>query len=169
MSTPRSTVPTTLSAEIEALTERLHTACLTVQTFPPDGPRGFYSLWPRYKLDWWDAEDFGSQRTDEAVTRRLIAPPGFVPTPTQVDDCLPALALLDGLPRLNKRAVSLRAHQLWYGKHAAADEAYAHWRGGWRMIGKALGVHMEIARRAHWKAVRTAYAKINDLNVSPTA
>lgn len=154
-----------VTAEIEALTARLHRACLTVAALPADGPKGFYSLWPRYKLTWWDAEDFGSHRTDAAVTRRLIAPPRFAPTPKEIDDCLPALQLLEGLPRLHRRVLMLRAHQLWYGEHAAADEEYAHWRGGWRMIGRACGVSHEKARRAHWEAIRHAYERNLQLSV----
>lgn len=153
------TVSTRFTADVLAMMERLHTAALTVACLPSDGPKGFFSTWPRYKLDWWDAEDWGSQRTDQAVTARLIAPPRFAPTPQQVDDCLPALALLDGLQPLHRRVIRLRAHQLWYGEHAAADEDYAHWRGGWRMIGKACGVSHERARGAHRDAVLHAFAR----------
>ncbi len=153
-------VPANIAADLAALTERLHRACLTVQCLPADGPKSFFSTWPRYKLDWYDAEEWGSYRTDEALTQGLIAPPRFAPTPAEVDDCLPALALLNGLPWLCRRVVSLRAHQLWYGTHARADEAYAYWRGGWSMVARAAGLdHHEKAKRAHWRAVRTAYER----------
>lgn len=156
------TASTRFTAEMLAMMERLHTAALTAACLPADGPKGFFSTWPRYKLEWWDAEDWGDQRTDQAVTARLISPPRFAATPRQIDDCLPALALLNGLQRLNRRVIQLRAHQLWYGDHAAADEAYAHWRGGWRMIGRQCGVSHEKARSAHRDAVVHALLQANE-------
>jgi len=146
----------------DAMERRLHDACLTIAALPGDGPKSFFSTWPRYKLEWWDAEEWGSHRTDAAVTARLISPARFTPTPAQVDDCLPALALLDGQPRLHRRVLMLRAQQQWYGQHAAADEAYAHWRGGWRMIGEQLGISHWLARASHRKTIRAA------ISVKPT-
>lgn len=145
-----------IDPEFDAMQHRLHRACLTIACLPGDGPKAFFSTWPRYKLDWYDAEEWGSQRTDAAVTARLIAPPAFTPTPAEIDDCLPALALLDGAPKLHRQVLMLRAHQDWFGTHAKADERYAHWRGGWRAIGEALGVSHWLARAIHRKTVREA-------------
>jgi hypothetical protein len=166
-----------IDPEFEAMQARLHRACLTIAALPSDGPKGFFSTWPRYKLDWWDAEDWGSQRTDRAVTQRLISPPRFSPTPAEVDDCLPALSLLDAEPSsprqarkfaLYRRVLALRAHQLWYGEHAGADERYAHWRGGWRMIGETCGVSHITARHAHREAVNRAI-RVNQIRYRKTA
>jgi hypothetical protein len=148
-----------VTAELEAVMERLHRACLTMACLPADGPRGFYSTWPRYKLTWWDPGNEDSKLSAADITRRFIAPPHFTPTPKEVDDCLPALALLDGLGWLHRRVLRLRAHQLWYGEHAGADEEYAHWRGGWRMIGAECGVSHEMARRLHWQCVVKAFER----------
>ncbi len=151
--------------EFDAMQHRLHRACLTIACLPGDGPKGFFSTWPRYKLDWFDAEEWGSHRTDAAVTARLISPPRFAPTPAEVDDCLPALSLLDAEPtsprmatrfKLGRTVLMLRAMQLWYGEHAGADERYAHWRGGWRMIGEALGASHVTARAIHVETVNRA-------------
>lgn len=144
--------------EFDAMQHRLHRACLTIACLPDDGPKGYFSTWPRYKLEWWDAEEWGSNRTDSAVTARLISPPRFAPTGAEVDDCLPALSLLDGLPGLYRRVLMLRAHQLWYGLHAGPDEAHAIWRGGWRMIGETCGISHWRARAIHRKTVRAAIA-----------
>lgn len=134
------------TAELLALMDRLHTACLTVACLPADGPKGLYSLWPRYKLVWWDAEEHGAYRTDAAITAGLIAPPPFTPTPAQVDDCLPALALLDGLPSLNRRILSMRAHQLWAGRES------------WRRIARHVGLsHPQKALRIHKDTVEHAF------------
>lgn len=145
-----------IDPEFEAMQHRLHRACLTIACLPGDGPKSFFSTWPRYKLDWWDAEEWGSHRTDGAVTARLISPPRFTPTPAEVDDCLPALSLLNEAPRLGRIVLMLRAHQDWYGTHARADERYAHWRGGWRMIGESCGISDNTARHAHRDAIRGA-------------
>lgn len=134
--------------------DRIHTACLTVGTLPPGGPRGFFSTWPAYKLDWYDAEEFGFQRTDESITKRLIQPPRFFATPKQIDDCLPALALLNGVTPLERRCVRYRATQLWYGEHVdASDEAFAHLRGGWRAIGRLARCSHTTARNSHKSAM----------------
>lgn len=148
-----------VTAALEAVTERLHTACLTMAVLDGDGPRGYYSTWPRYKLTWWDPGNEDSKLSAADITRRLIAPPGFSPTPKQVDDALPALMLIEGLTRKHHLTLRLRAHQLWYGEHAAADEPYAFWRGGWRMIGVCCGVSHEKARRLHWQCVVKAFER----------
>lgn len=155
----------------EAMQARLHRACLTIAALPGDGPKGMFSTWPRYKLEWFDAEDWGSHRTDASVTARLIAPPRFYPTPAEIDDCLPALMLLDREPatgrqtrafRLGRTTLMLRAHQLWYGEYAKADERFAYLQGGWRMIGEAFNVSHITAKAAHDKAIRHAI----DVNLS---
>lgn len=156
-----------IDPEFDAMQHRLHRACLTVACLPSDGPKSFFSTWPRYKLDWWDAEEWGSHRTDGAVTARLISPPRFTPTPAEIDDCLPALSLLNDTPtgprlafkfKLFRGVLMLRAHQLWYGEHAKADERFAYLRGGWRMIADEFGVSHVTARSAHNEAVRRAIA-----------
>lgn len=162
--------PEQLTAAKGELTQRLHTACLTIACLPEDGPRAFYSTWPRYRLEWYDAEELGSARTDEAVTKGLIAPPAFTPTPRQVDDCLPALSLLDGLSHVHHRIVMLRAHQLWYGQHAAPDdEDHAHWRGGWRAIAQKCRMNHMKAQRLHARAVSHAFERCleNGLEAPP--
>lgn len=131
---------------LAALIERIHTACLTVECMPPDGPDGYFSTWPRYKLTWWDAEEHGSHRTDAAVTAGLIRAPQFAPTPRQVSDCLPALTLLDGVPSRWRRVVSARAHQDWYG-----------WPGGWRAIGADCSCSHKTARLWYICAINHAY------------
>lgn len=145
------------TAALEAIEARLHRACLTLECLPGDGPRGVYSLWPRYKLTFYDAEEAGSYRGDAVITSRFIRPPGFAPTPAEVDDCLPALALMDGLSNTHRLVVRLRAHQEWYGLHAGSEEDYAHWRGGWRAIGAMSGMHFTHAARLHWAAIVYAY------------
>lgn len=156
-----------IGAEIEAIMERLHVAALTAACLPADGPRGFYSTWPRYKHTWWDEGNEVSKLSAADITRRLIAPPRFYPTPRQIDDCLPALALLDGLTSNHHRCVRLRAHQLWYGEHARADEDFAHWRGGWRMIGAELGVSHTWAKRLHWESVVKAFERSGRRSTTP--
>src|SRR5690606_7060774 len=46
-----------IDPEFEAMQHRLHRACLTSACLPGDGPKAFFSTGPRYKLDWYDAED----------------------------------------------------------------------------------------------------------------
>ena len=87
----------------------------------------------------------GSRRTDAAITAKLISPPRFHPTSLQVDDCLPALALLDGVPPPWRRIVSARAHQEW-----------CDWPGGWRAIGADCGCSHKTARLNHFRAMRHA-------------
>lgn len=150
-----------LGAEFAAIIDRIHTACLTVTTLPPDGPKGPYSLWPSYRHSWWDEGNEISKLSAADITRRLISPPEFVATPRQIDDCLPALALLDGEEALTRRVVALRALQLWYGKHAAADdERWAHLRGGWRGIGDLVGLAHKNARRRHREAMLRALDRV---------
>lgn len=148
-----------VTAELAAMVDRLHAAALTVECLPADGPKGTYSLWPRYRLTWWDPGNEDSKLSGEDITRRLIAPPRFMPTARQIDDCLPALALMEGATKDQWRVVSMRAHQLWYGIHAAADEDFAHWRGGWRRIGQCIGISHEKARGLHSDAIRQALEK----------
>lgn len=136
------------AATVEAVETRLHAACLTVACLPPDGPRGFYSTWPAYRLEWWDAGNEASQLSDADIARRLLTPPRFSPSPRQVDDCLPTLALLDGVTRLERRVVASRAVQLWNDLD-----------GGWRAVGRACGVSHTSARRMHWGAVLLALAR----------
>lgn len=144
-----------------ALMDRIHTACLTVSTFDRAGPRGFFSTWPAYKLDWYDIEEFGAVRMPEAVVKRLIAPPRFYPTAKQIDDALPALQLLDGgADRRQRKIIRLRAFQLWYGEHVDADdEEFAHWRGGWRAIGALAGCSHTSARTLHAQAMSYAFER----------
>lgn len=150
-----------------AMRDRLHTAALTAACLPADGPKGPYTLWPRYKLTWWDPGNEDSKLSGADITRRLIAPPRFVPSPKEVDACLPTLALLEGLSPLHHKAIRLRAHQLWYGEHVAADDPdYAHWRGGWRAIGKMCGVSYETARSYHMDAVSHAFEKSRKLPIA---
>lgn len=147
------------------LTQRLHTACLTLSCMAADGPSAFFSTWPRFRLEWYDAEELGSHRTDAAVTKGLIAPPLFTPTPKQVDDCLPALSLLDETPWIMKRIVMLRAHQIWYGRHAAPDdEDHAKWRGGWRAIGAMCKRSYEGCRIIHAQAITHAFERFLKTN-----
>lgn len=152
--------------ELSAMMERLHAACLTMAVLSGDGPKGFPSgtsmsrlSWAEMQREWWDAGNEASMLSPTDITRRLIAPPNFYPTPKQVDDALPALELLKGLSRKHYFVLRLRAHQEWYGHHAAADEPMAFWRGGWRMIGQCAGVSHEKARTLHWQCVRTAFEK----------
>lgn len=135
-----------LVASKAALIERLHTACLTVQCLPNDGPKGTYTLWPRYRHTWWDEGNENSKLSAADITRRLIAPPKFYADAKQIDDCLPALALLDGVPSLWRRIVSARAHQLWYDAP-----------GGWRAIGADCGVSHKTARVSYLRAISHAF------------
>ncbi len=154
------------AAELDAMMARLHTACLTMAVLSGDGPKGYPSAtslsrlsWANMQRDWWDAGNEASMLSAADISRRLIAPPNFYPTPKQVDDALPALLLLQGLSGMHLRVLRLRAHQLWYGEHAYADEPMAFWRGGWRMIGEVCGISYEKARTMHWRCVRTAFVK----------
>lgn len=140
--------------QIEAVTDRIHAACLTVCVLPSDGPRGFFSTWPAYRLDWWDEGNEASKLSDSDIARRLLKPPRFVASPKQIDDCLPALRLLDGLSRTERRVIASRASQLWND----AD-------GGWRAVGRTAGVSHTTARRLHWGAMVLALAR----SVSPPA
>jgi hypothetical protein len=133
---------------IAAMTDRIHTACLTVASLPGDGPRTAYTAWPAYRHDWWDWGNEASRLSDNDIARRLLAPPRFTPTPKQVDDCLPALRLLDGVDRTTRLVVSTRAVQLWYAPHR-----------GWRDIGRAAGCSHESARRKHWAAMVSALSR----------
>lgn len=156
--------PKDITAELGALIDRLHTACLTESRMRSDGPQGLPSRWSAARLEWakkhWEWMDHGNEASmlsDADIARRMVAPPDFYPTPQQVDDWLPTMDLLRGVRWTARYVLRLRAHQLWYGWHAAADEAYAHWRGGWRAIGEMAGVSHERARQAHWEAVVSAY------------
>lgn len=152
------------ASKLDAMLERLHAACLTMAVLSGDGPKGYPSGgsmsrmgWAEMRREWWDAGNEASMISPADITRRLIAPPNFFPTPKQVDDALPALELLHGLTRKHHFVLRLRAHQLWYGEHAYADEPMAFWRGGWRMIGQCAGISHEKARTMHWQCVRTAF------------
>lgn len=162
--------PEQLTAAKAALVDRIHTACLTVASMPKAGPRAFFSTWPAHKLEWWDAEDFGSQRTQEAVTRALIQPPRFYPTAKQIDDALPALELLDGgADQRQRRIIRLRAQQLWYGHHVSpCDERYGHLSGGWRGIGALCRCTHTTARTQHAKAISYAFSRLLDRRTSDT-
>lgn len=156
-------------ADLLQVTARIHRACLTVgAAFRTPKPRGYFSTWPTYVLDFYDAEDWGAHRTDEAITRRLIQPPRFVPTAREVDDALPALGLLNGFQppptiggsiQLAFRVIRLRALQEWYGEHRGADESGAHWRGGWRAIGALAKCSRETSRKIHHAAMVYAYSR----------
>lgn len=157
-----------VTPEITALIERLHRACLTESCMPSDGPKGHARTWSAGKSwaatrsEWWDDGNESSKLSDGDIVRRFIAPPQFSPTPQEVDDWLPALALLDGPElRASRPVIRLRAFQEWYGQHAAADERYAHWRGGWRMIGDHIGRSYEWARQKHWEGVQAAWRKLH--------
>lgn len=152
------------AAELDAMMTRLHDACLTMAVLAGDGPKGFPSGtsmsrlgWAEMRREWWDAGNEASMLSPADIARRLIAPPNFYPTPKQVDDALPALELLHGLTWKPRFVLRLRAHQLWYGEHAYADEEFAFWRGGWRMIGDMCGFSHEKARTLHWQCVTTAF------------
>lgn len=138
-------------ADIEALArfaDRIHTACLTAGTFPEAGPRGFFSTWPAYRLEFWDAEEEGRTRQQKELVERFISAPRFVPTPKQIDDCLPALELLNGAPKIGRAAVSARAFFNWY-----------RFDGGWRLIGDRLGISHTSARTFHNNAIIYAYRR----------
>lgn len=146
--------------QIAALTERIHRACLTVAHDRAVGPRGFFSTWPAYRLDWWDAEDFGDQRTDEAITKRLIRPPRFVASAKEIDDALPALQLLAGLEKRHWQVVALKALQGWYGVHLTVDDpAFGVLGRGWRGIGRELNCSHTTAINLHRDAMAHAYAR----------
>ncbi len=152
------------AALLGAMMERLHTACLTMAVLSGDGPKGYPSggsmsrmSWASMQREWWDAGNEASMLSASDIARRLIAPPNFYPTPKQVDDALPALELLKGVRWLPRFVLRLRAHQQWYGQHAYADEPFAFWRGGWRMIGDCAGVSHERARTLHWQCITTAF------------
>lgn len=150
-----------LAAQKAALIDRIHYACLTIASDVAPAPRGYFSTWPAYRLDWYDLEIMGSTRSDEAITRGLISAPKFVPTAKQIDDALPALALLDGISKRHRKVVRLRALQLWYGMHIDADdEDFAQWRGGWRGIGKLAGVSHTTARAFHAQAMSYAFERL---------
>lgn len=168
MTKPEATAPSLLRAHwtpalaahstdaLDAVTQRLHDACLTVACLPPDGPRGFFSTWPAYRLEWWDEGNEASKLSDADIARRLLKPPRFTPTPRQVDDCLPALALLDGVTRTERRVVAARAVQLWNDLD-----------GGWRAVGRACGVSHTAARRLHWSAMLLALARSTPAVAAP--
>ena len=141
-------------AEFDAFIDRMHDACLTMVSLPPDGPRRMYSTWPAYRLEWWDAEIAGSKRQDESITKGLIAAPRFFPTARQIDDCLPMLALMDGVERRDRRIVAMRAVQLWYAPHDA---------GSWRRIGASVGLSHEGARKIHYRTMRSAFMRFRKL------
>jgi hypothetical protein len=138
--------PEQLAAAKAEMCVRIHAACLTVRTLPADGPRGFYSTWPLYRHTWWDEGNEVSRLTAADITARFISPPRFYPTPKQIDDCLPALSLLDGLPRFARVVVSMRAHQKWYDLD-----------GGWRSVGEKLNCAHKTARIAHDRAISHAF------------
>jgi hypothetical protein len=134
---------------LNAIMERVHIAALTIEAHPGDGPKGFFTTWPAYRHIWWDEGNELSKRSDADIARRFLAPPRFYPTARQIDDCLPALALLDGFAPSSgasagqaRRIINRRAHQLWYGEH-----------GGWLAIGADCGVSHTTARKIHWSAM----------------
>lgn len=132
----------TLKADV---INRLHAACLTVQCLSDDGPRPPYTLWPAYRHTWWDEGNENSKLSAADITRRLISAPRFFPSGKQIDDCLPALALLDGGRPIWRRIVSARAHQLWYDLE-----------GGWRAIGADCGLSHTKARMGYLRAISHA-------------
>jgi hypothetical protein len=149
---PAETDLVALKAEI---INRLHAAALTIQALPGDGPKGPYTLWPAYRHTWWDEGNEASKLSAADITRRLIEAPRFYPTPKQIDDCLPTLALLDGGEPIWRRIVSARAHQLWY------DEP-----GGWRGIAAACNVNNPVkALRLYSRAI--SYALKTHLELPP--
>lgn len=152
-----------LTAQKAELIDRLHTACLTVASDVAPAPRGYFSTWPAYRLDFYDLEILGSTRSDESVTAGLIRAPRFYPTAKQIDDALPALALLEGSTKKQKTAVRLRALQGWYGKHIEADDdEFAMWRGGWRGIAKLMRTTHTTAQAFHAQAISYAFERLLD-------
>lgn len=152
---PAETDLVALKAEV---INRLHTACLTVQCLPDDGPRGVYTLWPAYRHTWWDEGNEASKLSAADITRRLISAPRFCPTARQIDECLPTLALLDGGRPIWRRILSARAHQLWYDIP-----------GGWRAIGADCGINHVKAQREHLRAISHALETLLGTHVQKAA
>lgn len=133
---------------VQSIMHRIHTACLTVACLPNDGPRAYVSAWPAYSHEWWDWGNEASQLSDCDIARRFLRPSPFTPSPHQVDDCLPALALLDGCDRQTRIIIAARASQLW----SWPDR-------GWRDVARVAKCSHESARQKHWRAMVLAYTR----------
>jgi hypothetical protein len=134
--------------ELEAMAQRIRSACLTLRSLPGDGPRGYFNAWPVYRAEWWDAGAEISKRSDADIARRFLAIPRFKATAAQIDDCLPALRLLDGVTAAEREVLTMEAVASWYSL-----------AGGWRRIGRACGMSHTHARRLHWACIVLAYSR----------
>ena len=120
-----------LETKREDLVRRLHSAMLVLSVSHAHNPAGKGSGWPGYVHDFNDLvgrEDDLPQKT-------------FRPTPQQLDDFLPALALLEGLLPIYHRVLFFRA--------------LGEFHGGWSYddIGERYERSAEWARRTYEVAV----------------
>ncbi|HWA22311.1 MAG TPA: hypothetical protein VG735_07955 [Caulobacterales bacterium] len=139
------------AAAMAEFIDRMHAACLTVNCLPGDGPKGFFSTWPAYRHTWWDWGNEVSMRSDADIARRLLTPPDFTPTPRQVTECLPLLALLNGVERETRMIIAMRAKQEWW--MASGLPAF----GGWRAIASVVGKSDWTCRNYHYETMRKAF------------
>lgn len=135
------------AGEFSRVIDRVHTATLTVSSFRGDGPAGMFSTWPAYRHTWWEhgAHFF----SDAEITAALVTVPRFTPTPSQIDDCLPMLNLLQGISWYERALVVARA-----------SLEYRQSNGGWRALGAMFGTSHRAARQNHYNAMLLAYFRV---------
>ena len=112
---PRHEAGMTIEERRARLVRRVHDAMLTCAAQQDDGPRTKWTWSPQHVVEF--ADRVGEEEKQAPKQR-------FRPTPAQVDDMLPALALLDGLRDEYLDVVFLRALLEFYG-HRKWEEAVA--------------------------------------------
>lgn len=98
--TPREREP--FDKALPRLRRRLHDAMLLLTVLDAHNPAGRGSGWPDYVHDFAD-------KVAQSEIEQEGRPKTFDPTRAQIDDFLPAMALLDGLRPVYHRVVFLRA------------------------------------------------------------
>lgn len=98
--TPREREP--FDKALPRLRRRLHDAMLLLTVLDAHNPAGRGSGWPDYVHDFAD-------KVAQSEIEQEGQPKRFDPTRAQIDDFLPAMALLDGLRPVYHRVVFLRA------------------------------------------------------------
>lgn len=127
---------TTLT-EIEEFSERVLCAFKTLRALPDPDARFF-----QYRSLWPDT----TQSTEEAYGYDLARMPRFRPSPADVSDCLPILALMRGIPRREWRLI-------W-------------WRSlgfSFRGIAMRIGRSDETARCRYWDVIRKVWGNYQNV------
>ncbi|MEH0194562.1 hypothetical protein V7S57_02385 [Caulobacter sp. CCNWLY153] len=136
----------------EALEQRIQRAMLTLTFQAGDGPSWYSNgtFWPSYVTELADRIEAEKEAVDEPR-------PYFKPTGGDIDDMLPALALLEGF----------RVEYFQLLRYKASDDFF---RGGasWTALGDAFGRSDTWARDAYRRAMTQAAKRAGLIFAAPT-